>query len=47
MSTYRHRKLIPEATMALASFLLPTGSQIIYLGSKEFQIKNIVFRMKI
>ena len=35
MSTYRLRKLIPDATMASVSFLLPPGSQMIYLGAKK------------
>ena len=35
MSTYPLRKLIPDATMASVCFLLPPGSQMIYLGAKK------------
>ena len=35
MSTYPLRKLIPDTTMASVCFLLPTGSQMIYLGAKK------------
>ena len=35
MSTYPLRKLIPDARMASVCFLLPLGSQMIYLGAKK------------
>ena len=35
MSTYPLEKLIPDATMASVCFLLPPGSQMIYLGAKK------------
>ena len=35
MSTYPLRKLIPDATMASVCFLLPPGSQMIYLEAKK------------
>ena len=41
MSTYPLRKLIPDATMASVCFLLPPGSQMIYLGGKKFSFSIV------